>query len=157
MVTDLVMKQVIGEELEKIIRDLLQRILLRREKEMARILIIDDEIQVRNMLRQTFENEGFEVVEASDGKEGVKLFHQKKPDVIITDILMPEKEGLETIMELCSEHPGIKIIAMSGGSSYFDPGNFLIGAREFGACRCFTKPFDRNEILKAVQEVLETE
>ncbi len=122
---------------------------------MARILIIDDEIQIRNMLRQTFENEGFEVVEASDGEEGVKLFHQKKPDVVITDIVMPEKEGLSTIMELCREHPAVKIIAMSGGSRYFDPENYLFGAKEFGAFRSFTKPFDRNEMLKAVQEVLE--
>ena len=82
---------------------------------MARILIIDDDVQILSMLRQTLEREGYEVVEASDGEQGEKLFREKPTDLIITDLIMPEKEGVETIKEIRSEFPETKIIAMSGG------------------------------------------
>ena len=123
---------------------------------MARILIIDDDIQVRNILKRTFEQEGFEVTDAPDGEKGIKLFHQEQPDVVITDIVMPEKEGLETIMELHRENPKLKIIAISGGGLSINGGNSLFIAGKIGAHRTFIKPFDRKEIVEAVRELLET-
>ena len=120
---------------------------------MAKILIIDDEEQVRLYLRSILEPEGHEVVEAPDGKVGLQLYREEPVDLIITDVFMPEKEGLETIRELRSEYPEVKIIAISGGGR---TGNldFLPLAKTFGALRTLAKPFDRQEMLDAVQEVL---
>ena len=120
---------------------------------MAKILIIDDEEQVRLYLRSILEPEGHEVVEAPDGKVGLQLYREEPVDLIITDVFMPEKEGLETIRELRREYPEVKIIAISGGGR---TGNldFLPLAKTFGALRTLAKPFDRQEMLDAVQEVL---
>src|SRR5919108_2919694 len=99
---------------------------------VARILIIDDDDQIRRMLCQALEQAGYEAVEARDGQEGLEHYRAAPTDLIITDILMPGKEGLETIMELRREVPGVKIIAISGGGQ---TGNmtFLEIARYLGA------------------------
>jgi DNA-binding response OmpR family regulator len=120
---------------------------------VARILIIDDESQVRDLLRQALERAGHEVVEARDGREGLRSFRVTPADLILTDILMPEKEGLETIIELRREVPGIKIIAMSGGRG--GKLNFLDIAKQLGAQRVLQKPFGVHEVLKMVTELLE--
>lgn len=120
---------------------------------MARILIIDDESQVRDVLRQALERAGHDVVEAKDGREGLRAFRVTPADLILTDILMPEKEGLETIIELRREIPGIKIIAMSGGRG--GKLNFLDVAKQLGAQRVLQKPFGVHEVLKMVTELLE--
>ena len=91
---------------------------------MARILVIDDDDQILRTLHQVLEMEGHEVVDASNGKEGIKLFRENGADLIITDIVMPEKEGLETIMELRRDFPDIKVIAISGGGRV-DPESYL--------------------------------
>lgn len=116
---------------------------------MARILIIDDDDPTRLVLRAILEQADHEVLEASDGLEGVQRFREEAPDLVITDILMPEKEGLETIQELRRDFPEIKIIAISGSGA-----NYLSWAEEFGALRTFFKPFDRKKILAAVQELV---
>ena len=116
---------------------------------MARILIIDDDDPARFALRAILEHADHEVLEASNGLEGVKRFREEAPDLVITDILMPEKEGLETIQELRRDFPQIRIIAISGSGA-----NYLSWAEEFGALRTFLKPFDRKEILAAVQDLL---
>ncbi|HEY7492027.1 MAG TPA: response regulator [Candidatus Tectomicrobia bacterium] len=123
---------------------------------MARILIIDDDDQIRRMLCQALEQAGYEAVEARDGQEGLEHFRATPIDLIITDILMPGKEGLETIMELRRAVPGIKIIAISGGGQ---TGNmtFLEVARYLGAQRALQKPFELRELLNAVREVLESQ
>lgn len=121
---------------------------------MARVLIIDDEAQVRSMLRQMLEREGLEVVEASDGKIGVRMFRQSPTDLVITDIIMPDKEGLETIRELSKDYPELKIIAMSGGG-LIGPQHYLKIAKGFGAVRTFTKPVDRDELVTAIRELLD--
>ena len=121
---------------------------------MAYILIIDDDNQFRAMLREMLERSGYEVVEASDGKEGLRLYREKATDLIITDIIMPEKEGIEVIMELQRDFPDVKIIAMSGGGQ-LDPGLYLSMAKSFGAQYTFDKPVERQELLKAVRELLE--
>jgi CheY-like chemotaxis protein len=121
---------------------------------MKRILVIDDDVQVRQMLKQTLERAGYEVVDAADGAQGIRLYRDEPTDLIITDILMPEKEGIETIMELKRDFPDVKIIAISGGGRV-DPGTYLETARQCGTDRTFTKPFDRAELLEAIQQLLD--
>jgi CheY-like chemotaxis protein len=120
---------------------------------MARILIIDDDVQTLNMLRKMLEREGYEVMDAPDGKEGLKLYRENPTDLIITDLIMPEMEGIETIQELKQDFPDIKIIAMSGGGRV-GPGDYLHLAKMLGAQRTFAKPVERKELLKAIRELL---
>jgi len=120
---------------------------------LARILIIDDDPQILDMIGQTLEREGHEVIDASDGKEGLKLYRENPTDLIITDIIMPEKEGIETIMELRRDFPDVKIIAISGGGR-IDAEQYLSMAQKLGAQRTFAKPVARAELLKAVRELL---
>ncbi len=121
---------------------------------MKRILVIDDDIQVRQMLKQMLERGGYAVVDASNGEEGIRLYRDEPTDLVITDIIMPEKEGIETIMELKREFPDVKIIAVSGGGRV-DPGHYLEIAHRCGGDRTFTKPFDRAELLEAIQQLLD--
>jgi len=120
---------------------------------MARILIIEDEIQLGGALRHMLERAGYEVVEARNGREGVHHFRAMPPDLVITDILMPEQEGLETIRALRQTCPAIKIIAISGGGQKRTL-NFLFVAEKLGAQRTLWKPFRRQELLEAVRELL---
>jgi DNA-binding response OmpR family regulator len=121
---------------------------------VARILIIDDEDQPRRMLQQVLIRAGYEVVEARDGNQGLQLFRVSQTDLIITDILMPEKEGLETIIDLRREFPAVKIIAISGGGRTGHL-NFLEVAKRLGAQRTLQKPFELQEMLAAVRELLQ--
>ena len=120
---------------------------------MARIIIIDDDAQILDMLRQMLEREGYEVMDALNGKDGIRLYREEQADLIITDILMPEKEGIETIMELKRDFPDVKIIAISGGGR-IDPEECLYLAKELGALRTFTKPVEREKLLGAAQELI---
>ena len=117
------------------------------------ILVVDDDEDIRNLLRAMLEREGYGVVLASDGKDAIRRFRRKPADLIITDIIMPEQEGLKTIFDLRQDHPHVGIIAISGGGQY-GLGNYLEAATAFGADRTFAKPFDRIELLKAIREVL---
>jgi CheY-like chemotaxis protein len=121
---------------------------------VTRILVIDDEEQPRRMLRSVLERAGYEVIEARDGNEGLQRFREAPTDVIITDLLMPEKEGLETIMDARREFPEVKIIAMSGGGRAGNL-NFLEIARRLGAQRTLSKPFELQVLLAAVRELLQ--
>jgi CheY-like chemotaxis protein len=121
---------------------------------MLRILIIDDEDQFRSMLRRVLERASYEVVEAQDGNEGIQRCREAPMDLIITDILMPGKEGLETIMDLRREFSQVKIIAISGGGRTGDL-NFLELAKRLGAQGTLQKPFGQEELLDAVQEILQ--
>jgi YesN/AraC family two-component response regulator len=82
---------------------------------MVKILIIDDEAPIRKMLKQLLERNEYEVLEAVNGNQGIKLFNEQDPDLIISGLIMPEKEGLETIRELKKSNPDVPIIAISGG------------------------------------------
>jgi YesN/AraC family two-component response regulator len=119
----------------------------------ARILIIDDEEQIREMLAQMLTREGYEVVHAENGKEGMRVCREEDVDLIITDIIMPEKDGIEMILELRHDFPNLKVIAISGGGR-LGPDGYLEMAQKLGAHRTFFKPFNRKEILDAVQELL---
>jgi len=120
---------------------------------MARILIVDDEEVIRNLLRHVLEREGYEVIEAGNGKIALQVFRQQPADLIITDIVMPEKEGLETITELRKTYPDVKIIGMSGGGR-IDSKDYLMIAQRLGANRTLAKPFEWNDMLSAIKELL---
>jgi len=120
---------------------------------MARILIIDDEPQIRSMLKLMLERDGYEVIEAPDGAEGIKVYRQNPADLIITDLIMPNKDGIGMIIELKKEFPDVMIIAMSGGGLN-KPDGYLKGAKKLGAACTLTKPIDREEMLKAVKDIL---
>ena len=121
---------------------------------MARILVIDDEELVRFTLKQALEKAGHEVVEATNGNDGIEIYQQSPVDLIITDIIMPQKEGIETIVELRRDDPDVKIIAISGGGRTGTT-NYLELAQTFGARHVLRKPFGRQELLDAVQETLD--
>ena len=120
---------------------------------MTRILVIDDEESVRTVLRQMLEKEGYEIEDAEDGAVGLKLLHEHLPDLIITDLFMPEKEGIETMIEVRKHFPQVKIIAISGGGR-MGKLDLLPMAESFGAQRTLAKPFERKELLETVKDVL---
>ena len=122
---------------------------------MQRVLVIDDDEQVRALLCEILERAGFEVMAASNGVEGLKLYRSQPADLVITDLIMPEKEGVETILELRSQFPNARIIAISGGQRAGGREYLPIAAR-LGARRTVAKPFSRQEILEAVRETLTT-
>lgn len=119
---------------------------------MARILVIDDDENIRTMLKLMLERAGYEVEAASSGNEAILKFKAQPADLIITDLIMPEKEGLVAIWELARKKPGLKIIAMSGTSM----DEYLNWARKLGVQRTFKKPFPITEMLDAVKELLGT-
>ena len=116
---------------------------------MACILVIDDEYETRLALRQMLERAGHEVVEASNGEEGMQFYRQCPTELVITDLFMPEKDGYEIIQEIRSSDPKVKIISMTSGE-----GDDCARARELGASRTFVKPFRQEELLDAIDEVL---
>ena len=120
---------------------------------MARILVIDDAAAVRELLEQMLRLTGHDVVVAANGKEGLDQLRRYPAELVITDLFMPEKEGLETIRELRRDFPNVAIIAMSG-----EPGMpSLLGiAKRFGALKTIEKPFDRTEMMTAVEEALKS-
>ena len=123
---------------------------------MARILIIDDDNAILSFLKERLIYEGFNVLTASDGKEGMNLFNDNQVDLVITDIIMPDKDGFETIIELKRICPDIKIIAMSGmGLGMIDP--CLKTAKFSGAEYALAKPFEISNLLTAVYELLKKE
>jgi CheY-like chemotaxis protein len=120
---------------------------------MARILVIDDDDQVRDMLRQMMAHAGHDVVVAADGEIGMRMHREQPADLVLTDIIMPEKDGWEAIVELRKEFPAVKIIAISGGGR-LGPYSYLAIAKRFGALRVFAKPIEKAELLRAVEELL---
>ena len=120
---------------------------------MPRVLVVDDDQDVREMLRQMLERAGYGVSIATNGKEALTEYRAAPADLMVTDIVMPEKEGLETILDLRKDFPDVKIIAISGGGR-LGPQNYIEMASAFGAKRTFTKPLDRKEFLAAVSDLI---
>jgi DNA-binding NtrC family response regulator len=118
----------------------------------GRILIIDDDDRFRALLRIMLATAGYDIQEAADGAVGMTRYDPQLIDVVITDILMPQKEGLETIQALKKRNPQVKIIAMSGSGE--GPHGHLTVAMLFGAARILRKPFTRAELLTTITEVL---
>ena len=122
---------------------------------MATVLVIDDDREVRDFLVTVLERAGHVVTAASNGRDGVAKFREEPSQVVITDIIMPEKDGIETILDLRREHPDLKVIAISGGGRT-TPENYLHSARLLGADKAIRKPFKNDEILAAVAELAES-
>ncbi len=119
----------------------------------VRVLVIDDDAVVRGMLAEMLRREGYEVDEAEDGRVGMRRFRESPAALVITDVVMPEQEGLETLMQLRHEFPAVKVIAISGGGRV-GPDAYLNSARTLGAHGILAKPFGREELLNVVREAL---
>jgi DNA-binding response OmpR family regulator len=111
-----------------------------------KILVIDDDHLVRYTISKILQRNGFDVVTASDGKRGMAVFRTENPDVVITDIIMPEQEGAETIIMMRHERPQVRIIAISGGARTRNI-DYLEMARALGADDVIRKPFEADELL----------
>ena len=121
---------------------------------MKKIVVIDDDIQCNRMICRILENAGYEVKTAFNGVEGLKVCRQERPDLMITDLYMPEKEGLETIMELRQAGQKIRILAISGGSLNINVAEMLDTAEMFGADAIMAKPVHLETFLHKVKELL---
>ena len=121
---------------------------------MKKILIIDDEPYILLMLKKMLERAGYKVELASNGKEGMDIFRKQTTDLVITDIIMPDREGLELIIEMKKTRPDLKIIAISGGGR-ISPDSYLECATHFGAEKVFQKPFRQKELVSAVRELMQ--
>jgi CheY-like chemotaxis protein len=136
-----------------------------RESEIVNksILIVDDEADIRRALMKVLVREGFSVETASLGEYGVEIARNGIFDLLITDIIMPNMDGVETIRQIREIAPDIKVIAISGGGNnapmHYEPdaimtNTYLAAARKIGADRIFTKPIEREVILTAIRELL---
>ena len=118
---------------------------------MARILVIDDEADMRTMLEQMLKAAGHEVVLAENGGEGIDHYRARPADLVITDLVMPKQEGLETIVKLRKEFPGAMIMAMSGNTA---ASALLSVAKRLGAVSLLQKPFPPDRFMTAVEQAL---
>ena len=119
---------------------------------MKRILVIEDDDSVRKLIRRILEGAGYTVLEAPDGVQGVQTYREQRPDLVLTDIFMPGKEGLETILELGLLDPEVRIIAVSGGGN-MGILNPLPMAAKLGALRTLSKTFSGKELVDLVEEI----
>ncbi len=120
---------------------------------MARVLVVDDEEEVRRVLVRALQHAGHEGLEAGDGREALDLMKTEHVDLVVTDLVMPEVDGLEFIKELAHLRPGTRVIAISGGGIW-DKHSLLELAGMLGALRTVEKPFELSEFLSTVSEVL---
>ncbi|MBE1425577.1 CheY-like chemotaxis protein [Desulfomicrobium macestii] len=124
-----------------------------QEPVMQNILVIDDDKLMCLALAKILISAGYNVVQAGDGEEGLKLYRSQDFDLVITDLIMPDKEGIQIIRELRKENSRIRIIAMSAGGRG-GATDYLKWARLMGAKQCLSKPIKREDLLDAVQAVL---
>jgi DNA-binding NtrC family response regulator len=117
----------------------------------ATVLVIDDESAMRDYMRYVLEAAGYRVVEASNGREGIAILGSRQVDLMITDLVMPEKEGIETIISIRTQNPKLPIIAMSG---VLNSDTYLKVAGRLGAHGTLQKPFKKEHVLNTVATVL---
>jgi CheY-like chemotaxis protein len=117
---------------------------------MARILIIDDDETIRTLFKRFLSGKGYSVTCAANGREGLRLLAAELPDLVITDIMMPEADGLEVVMAVREKHAQVPVIAISGGM-HAVPMDFLPMAKKFGANKVLYKPVELEELLDAVE------
>lgn len=123
---------------------------------MHKVLVIEDESGLREMIKTTLIRRKYTVTEASNGKEALIHFKPSMTDLVVTDLIMPEEDGLKVIMKLKELKPSIKIIAISGGGKA-GPGGYLNLAKALGAHAVISKPFSINDLVNKIEELLETE
>ena len=121
---------------------------------MPSVLVVDDEDAVRRLIKDALGQAGYRVNEARDGREGLLSYREAPTDLVIMDILMPDQDGLESILTLRREFPAAKIVAITGGSDMIGILNFLDVAKMLGARRTLQKPFDMKHLLEVVQAEL---
>ena len=122
---------------------------------MARILVIEDDHDVRALMQRELEAAGHEVRSAENGAQGLTLQRSAPCDVVVTDIYMPEKEGVETIRELREQFPDVKVIVISGGGRLGTPtSRIAVVARELGVAAVLDKPFDPSALLQSIDSAL---
>jgi len=123
---------------------------------MKKVLVVDDDTRLNGMICTILEDAGYEVRSASNGAEGLQMFMKERPDLVITDIYMPEKEGLETIMELRQADKEIRILVISGGAPHMSMAEMFNTAEMFGADDILAKPFDLATFLQKVKGLVES-
>ena len=116
-----------------------------------RVLLIDDEPMVRKIVRKMLERAGHEVVNVENGRAGLDRLERAPFDLIVTDIIMPDVEGIEVLMTVRERHPSIAAVAMSGGGRMGNV-DFLEVARKLGAAATLEKPFTQDALLKAIDQ-----
>jgi CheY-like chemotaxis protein len=120
---------------------------------MPHVLLIEDNKDLRELLQFVLEGAGHSVSVAIDGEAGLRAQQAHPADIVVTDIFMPNQDGLETIAHLRRDHPGVKVVAMSGGGSRVKGEGTLLTAREIGAHIVLAKPFENDELLAAVHQL----
>ena len=120
---------------------------------MAKILLVDDNDTFRDMVDQMLRRAGYEVIGARDGKEALQLYDAQTVNLVVADLIMPDMEGIQLIMELRRRDAGVKIIAMSGGGRN-SPEDYLPVARALGAVHTLAKPFSSDELSGAIQSII---
>jgi DNA-binding response OmpR family regulator len=118
----------------------------------SRVLLIDDNVDLTSMLSLCLQADGVDVMVAADGEAGLALMRDRPVDIVVTDLFMPDKDGIETIVELKKRYPDVKIVVMSGFTSIGGT-DYLGVARELGAVTTLKKPFDPAELSKVVREL----
>ena len=121
---------------------------------MANILVVDDNVQFLEMLRSTLESKEYTVSSAPDGAAALNIFNEKDFDLVICDLIMPKKNGMELVMEIKQTSPDTKIIAMSAGSNCLPGFTYLEVSKCLGADYVLDKPFRNRELLEAVDELI---
>lgn len=121
---------------------------------MATILLVEDDDLVKDMLAQVLERASHKVIRAHDGEEAAELLKNVRPDIIVTDIIMPKKSGITLISEVKNRHPEMEIIAISGGGR-LDPTGYLDLSESLGATVSFEKPVDNAALLMAIDLLLQ--
>jgi DNA-binding response OmpR family regulator len=122
---------------------------------MARVLIIEDDDAMRRLVVRTLVAGGHDVIEAVDGREGMRIFREQAPDIVVSDIVMPHRDGIETIREIHAASPATGIIAMSG-AGHGRVGLYLTAAEQFGADAVLQKPFRPDQLTAAIDRLVET-
>jgi len=120
---------------------------------MAGILVVEDDNELREMIRMSLARRKFTVVEAANGKEAILRFKPSITDLVVTDLIMPDEDGLRVIMKLKELKPSLKVIAISGGGKA-GPGSYLNLAKALGADIIYSKPFSINEMISKIEELL---
>ncbi len=120
---------------------------------MAKILVVDDDAALRNLLVRMLKRAGYEVEEAADGRQAVRAYRASPADLVLTDMFMPEMDGMEAIMMLRREFPDVRIVVMSGGA-YIGTPDILEMAEQLGAARTLAKPVASADLLRTVEAVL---
>jgi CheY-like chemotaxis protein len=123
---------------------------------MPGVLIVEDEKELREMLKTSLIRNKYSVLEAANGKEAISHFKPSITDLVVTDLIMPEEDGLKVIMKLRELKPSIKIIAISGGGKA-GPGSYLNLAKALGADAIYSKPFSIKDLLATIEKLLNSE